>query len=206
MGTTERRQREKEELRQLILDGAAQVLAEHGYDKLSIRKVAEAIEYSPGTIYLYYRDKDELMLALHRKVFARKVERLAPLMNIEDPVERIMAMGRVYVQNAIEFPDDYYLMFVTRAPMEALACQDEEWHIGQTGFELLVQTIQEGIDKGAFRKEISVHGTALMLWSMVHGLSMLYLSDRIDVVQKMTNDNAAEEMFEQIEAVLKSGL
>lgn len=206
MGTTERRQREKDDLRQLILDGAAQVLAEHGYEKLSIRKVAEAIEYSPGTIYLYYRDKDELMLALHRKVFARKVERLAPLMDIEDPVERIMAMGRVYVQNAIEHPDDYYLMFVTRAPMEALACQDEEWHIGQTGFELLVETIQEGIDKGAFHKDISLHGSALMLWSMVHGLSMLYLSDRIGVVQKLTNENAAEQMFAQIESVLKAGL
>ena len=55
MGVTERKERERQEMRQRILDAAQQVFVEEGYEKASIRNIAERIEYSPATIYLYFK-------------------------------------------------------------------------------------------------------------------------------------------------------
>lgn len=204
MSITERKQREKEELRQLILDGATKVLQRDGYDNLSIRKVAKEIQYSPGTIYVYYRDKDELLLALHREIMACKTEQYLPLMQIEDPIERILEMGRIYIQIALDDPDAFHLMFVLNAPIIALACQDEEWDMGQTGFGFLVGFIQEAIDKGIFRSDIDANGLALMLWSSVHGLSMLHLSKRLDAFQDYTQAEPHNAFFTQTRLLLES--
>ena len=61
MGVQERRAREKKELRQEILDAAREMFVEDGYENVSMRKIAEKIEYSPTTIYLYFRDKADLL-------------------------------------------------------------------------------------------------------------------------------------------------
>lgn len=206
VGIADRKQREKEELRELILQGARAVLLRDGFEKVSIRKVANEIEYSPGTIYLYYKDKDELMLALHREAFACKIEVLAPLLQIEDPIERIATMGRTYVAHGLSQPDDYHLMFQAKRPMSALASLNEEWHLGQTGFHMLTQTLQEGIEKKIFRADLPVEGTALMLWSMVHGLTSLHLSERLNIMPEESRDRAVEEVFQQVERILQQCL
>jgi AcrR family transcriptional regulator len=72
MGIAERREREKEALRTLIIEAARDILSEQGLDALSMRAIAERIEYSPATIYLYFRDKDELI----REVVCAGFERL----------------------------------------------------------------------------------------------------------------------------------
>ena len=67
MGVKERREREKESLRQDILDVAREMFATEGYESVSMRKIADKIEYSPTTIYLYFKDKNELFYALKYK-------------------------------------------------------------------------------------------------------------------------------------------
>lgn len=74
-----RKQREKEEMRALILDAARKIFLEKGYEHTSIRNIAEKIEYSPGTIYLYFKEKDEIFHALHEEGFRRLLERCSPL-------------------------------------------------------------------------------------------------------------------------------
>ncbi|MBK7338149.1 MAG: helix-turn-helix transcriptional regulator [Saprospirales bacterium] len=61
MGINERKEREKVELRGLILKGAMEVFLEEGFENTSIRRIAERVEYSPGTIYVYFKDKDEIL-------------------------------------------------------------------------------------------------------------------------------------------------
>lgn len=85
MGIVQRKEREKEEMRRLILDAALRLFREHGYDGVSIRNIAEAIEYSPGTIYLYYKDKSEIFFALQFEAAALKRDHLLPVANIENP-------------------------------------------------------------------------------------------------------------------------
>src|SRR5215211_3409773 len=92
-----RKKKEKEDKRTLILDAARKIFLEKGFTQASIRNIAEEIEHSPGTIYLYFRDKDEIFHALHEEGFGRMLEKMEPLRFVSDPFERLKAMGRVYL-------------------------------------------------------------------------------------------------------------
>lgn len=69
MGIKQRKDREREEMKDLILDAAKRISIEEGFSKVSIRKIAEEIEYSPGTIYLYFKNRDEILFELHNLAF-----------------------------------------------------------------------------------------------------------------------------------------
>lgn len=204
MSTTTRRDRQRAELKALILAGARRVFERDGHDGVSIRKVAKAIEYSPGTIYLYYKDKDALMLALHRDAFRRKAGMFAPLMQVEDPMERLVAMGRSYIQHARSDPSDFHLMFVDDCPMLALRDEGQEWHTNNTSFQMLQATVQEGIDAGRFRENIRAESMAVTLWSMVHGCSMLILSERLGMLGDAGRERAVNDMFAQMRTLLEA--
>ncbi len=70
MGVQERRARQKESVREEILDAARTLFVKEGYEHVSIRKIAEKIEYAPGTIYLYFRDKAEILERLCEETFS----------------------------------------------------------------------------------------------------------------------------------------
>ena len=70
MAIKERKEREKQDMRNLIIESATQLFLKQGYDKTSIRSIAEDIEYSPATIYLYFKDKDEIFYVIHENAFA----------------------------------------------------------------------------------------------------------------------------------------
>src|SRR5260221_9833654 len=72
-----RQEREKQELRQAILAAAGELFLEQGYERFSMRKVAERIGYSPTTIYLYFRDKDDLLFTVIDDGFVRFGQQLA---------------------------------------------------------------------------------------------------------------------------------
>ena len=100
MSIIERKKREKEEMRRTILDAAKEIFLEKGFRSASIRNIAEKIEYSPGTIYLYFDDKDAIFHALHEDGFQRMLAMMQPLQHVADPMERLVAMGRVYMEFA----------------------------------------------------------------------------------------------------------
>ena len=120
MSIAERKQREKEEMRTLILDAARKVFLEKGYYQASIRNIAEEIDYSPGTIYLYFKDKDEIFHALHDEGFRRMLDKMQPLEHVADPFERLKAMGLVYLNIGLvlTFIHDRHMAKRTRAGRE----------------------------------------------------------------------------------------
>src|SRR6266480_7329254 len=110
-----RQDQEKQELRQAILTTAAELFLEQGYEHFSLRKVAERIGYSPTTIYLYFRDKDDLLFTVVDEGFTRFGQQLAAAAaSTEDPWERIIALGRAYVAFGLQNPVYYQLMFMQR--------------------------------------------------------------------------------------------
>ncbi|MDQ6763855.1 MAG: TetR/AcrR family transcriptional regulator, partial [Bacteroidota bacterium] len=129
MTVANRKQREKEEMRTLILDAVRSIFLEKGYDQTSIRNIAERIEYSPGTIYLYFKEKDEIFHALHEEGFRRMLTRMQPLQHVADPFERLKALGKVYIEFAQENKDFYDLMFIVQAPMNME--EVEKWKMGE---------------------------------------------------------------------------
>src|SRR5919112_1174148 len=94
-----RREQQKEDLRRTILDAAAGLFVEHGYEALSMRQIAERIGYSATTIYRYYEDKDDLLFAIVQDGFLRFGQQLAKAaQSSDDPRERLPALGHAYIE------------------------------------------------------------------------------------------------------------
>ncbi|MCU0340912.1 MAG: TetR/AcrR family transcriptional regulator [Spirosomaceae bacterium] len=181
MGILERKEREKEEMRRKILDAARKLFLEQGFEKTSIRNIADAIEYSPATIYLYYKDKNELLFALHEEAFLKMMEELSKVVSVKDPFERLVEMGHQYIKYAVENPELYDLMFIMTAPMETLACRDEIWEDGMKSFCLLQTVVEQCITGGYFKKDLDVEIASLTIWSYMHGLVTIYLKNRMNM-------------------------
>ncbi|WP_443944476.1 TetR/AcrR family transcriptional regulator [Pedobacter sp. AW1-32] len=181
MGIKERKEKHKEDLRQRILDAAKDLFLKDGYDATSIRKIAEKIEFSPTTIYLYYKDKADIMYALHQEGFKVLASQFSVLRYVSDPFERLKAMGRVYMGFAIENPDFYELMFIMKEPIEFIKthCGDMEWLEGDEAFAALTKTVDDCKTAGYFLK-FDTTTFALNVWSLMHGLCSLKLQGHLD--------------------------
>ena len=114
--TSNRREREKNERRQLILETARTLFVEHGYDAVTLRKVAERIEYSTTAIYAHFKDKKALIEELVHQDMAAHMALFAEATTIADPVERLCELGRRYVAFGLELPNHYWLMFIAKRP------------------------------------------------------------------------------------------
>ena len=110
MGISDRKERERSELKTKILVATAKILVDEGYEKTTIRKVAEAIEYSPRTVYLYFKDKDSLLMEIIEEGFASTLEkrsRLKQSLDYSNP-EQIFGMQiMANIQTALSSPNLY---------------------------------------------------------------------------------------------------
>jgi len=190
MGIEDRKQRHKEDLKETILRAAKELFLEKGYEATSMRNIAEKIEYSPATIYLHFKDKNEVFYALHKEGFRMLVSAFKTLESVSDPFERLKAMGHVYVNFANENPDFYQLMFVMAQPLEVLKldltlCWDE----GDDAFRVLLETVNECQQRGYF-KGFEPNGLSFMFWSTVHGLASLNTSGHLDHVRQVKTEMA----------------
>jgi AcrR family transcriptional regulator len=112
MGITDRRIRQKEEVRVSILDTAWEMVVTEGWASFSIRKVADAIEYSVPVIYSHFENKDAILLEFNRKGFKLLAEGLAQAKKgLPDPADQIRAMGKAYWDFAFKNKEYYQLMF-----------------------------------------------------------------------------------------------
>ena len=203
MGIVERKEREREEMRKLILDGAQKLFLANGFEKVSIRNIADEIEYSPATIYLYYKDKNELLFALHQRGFAQMVQEFQPLLLLNDPFEKLVEMGRSYIRFAVENPELFDLMFIMTAPMDKL--DKEDWVEGDQAFGLLMQVVQECMDTGVFQKH-DVQATAMMIWSGIHGYTALFLRKRLGMFPECDRQMIMDDAFNLFCETLRRGL
>ncbi len=175
----ERRAREKEALRELILRAAGEVFLERGYDGLSMRQVAERIGYTATTIYLYFRNKDDLLFELLNDGYAELGRRLAGAAAAErDPLQRLAAIGRAYIAFGLEHPLLYQVMFMRRADFLAVRFNesrddaDAARHINP--FNVLAQAVTAALEAGVL-KPGDVMTYTMSLWALVHGLVSLAL-------------------------------
>ncbi len=150
MGITERKVREKEAMRKIIIDAALKLFVDEGYENVSIRKIANAIEYSPAAIYLYFEDKDAIFYELHNIGFSEFYKRQLEIQSIKDPVNRLIAHGRTYIKFAIENPEYYDIMFIANSPLKKIK-KKENWEVGQRTFEALRLNVSQCKEIGLFK-------------------------------------------------------
>src|SRR3954469_6133372 len=106
MGVKERRERERTQVRERILDAALEVFASEGLEGVTMRALADAIEYTPPVIYAHFRDKDAIIQELcYRQLrsLAASFANFSPF----HPVERLGRIGYVYIDFAVEHPSHF---------------------------------------------------------------------------------------------------
>ncbi len=196
MGITERKDREKTELKTQILNAARKLFLEQGFDKTSMRNIADLIEYSPGTIYHHFADKNAIFHALHSEGFRELGRRMMVLSAVADPLERLKAMGRIYVQYALENSDMYDLMFIKDEPIDSVQ-DDKPWEEANDVFGGLRMTVEECFAKGYFPGH-DVEPFSYMIWSAVHGMVSLHIRKRCDVIDHTACQDIVGESFESL--------
>jgi AcrR family transcriptional regulator len=183
MGTKERRERERDTVRTMILDAARELFAANGYEGVSMRAIAEKIEYSPTLIYQYFEDKETLIRELCNADFGSLAERLNETMQIVDPLERLRQCGREYVNFGITYPNHYRLMFMTPLPVKH---DEAEWEAKrgkpETDAYAFVQLlVKKAAEEGALRdSNADIEIVSQTLWAGLHGVIALEIAMRRD--------------------------
>jgi AcrR family transcriptional regulator len=179
LGTAERREREKQELRTRILDAARELFAEEGYDAVTMRRIAERIEYSPTAIYFHFRDKHALMQELCDEDFGALAGEFVKIAAIADPIDRLRRIGQAYVAFGLSHRNHYRLMFMTPHP-EALRPEDSRLTRGnpeEDAYAFLKATVAEAIAKGRLRAELDdADLVSQMVWAGTHGVVSLHIA------------------------------
>jgi AcrR family transcriptional regulator len=176
MGVIERREREREEIQARILDAARDLFLAEGFERVTMRRIAEAIEYSPTAIYHHFEDKDDLFRALCRRDFGRLLGAFREHPLPADPVERVRALGLAYARFAVENPNHYRFMFMTPFKPDHKPEPDDPGHLS---FGVLRDAVAEAVASGAFRPE-PVDRIAQILWANLHGAVALLVTLRPD--------------------------
>jgi AcrR family transcriptional regulator len=179
MGTRERRVREREGKRDIILQVARDILAESGPHALSLREVARRAEYSPASLYEYFRDREAILLALFSEGFQRFGDALNNVPTDQPTPARLRGLALAYIDFAAANPQHYELMFAQPYPtFEPDA--EADTHAWAT-FQILVQCIADGVADGSFRPldDTGVLVMALTQWSALHGFVSLQHAGRM---------------------------
>ena len=174
MGSKERREREKESLRQEILDAAREMFVSEGYENVSMRKIAERIEYSPTTIYLYFEDKAAIFESLCDETFAKLIEKQEALAKKHrDPLIRLRECGRAYIHFGLEHPNHYRVAFMQ--PHSLGEQRSFEETMGYRAFSFLRANVEECVREKKFRR-IDVDLASQAIWAATHGLTSLLIT------------------------------
>ncbi len=155
------------------------LFVEEGFSNVSIRRIAELIEYSPTTIYLYFKDKDEIFFNLHDIGFQKLQEFNSNLDELHNPLLRLHKMGENYIRFGMDNPEYYDLMFIQREPMTKLTEMGCEWKNGDAALTRLKNTLIECMEKGYIAKA-DPGLLSLSVWSTVHGLVSLAIRERLE--------------------------
>lgn len=202
MGTKERRERERSDTREKILDAARELFITKGYDKVSMRQVADKIEYSATALYGHFADKEALFLELCHEDFHRLAVLFGGLTKVADPVERLKRIGYAYIDFGIKNPNHYRMMFMTAHPafQEKHNEQMGKGNPEEDSYAFLRITVEEALREGAFRDDLKDPDLiAQTLWAAVHGVISLQIAKSADHwVQWTSLKKRAETMIDGV--------
>lgn len=183
------------DLRQEILQAAKTLFLNHGYSNTSMRKIAKQVGISATSIYLHYKDKADVIHALHQEGFKVLTAQFEILANVEDPFERLSAFGRCYLKFAIENRGYYEIMFIMKEPLAhilQMKAEDKGWAEGQMAFETLLNTVKDCQAIGYFKK-LDPNALALLVWANMHGLCALKNNGHLKLVAERKLDGEVDD-------------
>jgi len=172
----ERRQRERVQTRQKILDAARRMFVQRGYEATTMRAIAAKIGYTPTAIYHHFEDKEALVAELSALDFRAFAQALRDIGAVADPVERLRRTGRAYVAFGVANPMHYQFLFMTRRPKESPTRAGQR-DPGEDAYGFLRQTCADAIAAGRMRPEFTdADEVAQIAWGAMHGLVALHIA------------------------------
>jgi AcrR family transcriptional regulator len=203
LGVKERHEREREAVGRAILDAARELFVAEGYSNVSIRKIAERIEYSPAAIYSYFPGKDDIFFALAAEGFTRLDEAIKQAAGDPDPLEDLRNCWWAFYRFSKDQREFFHLMFVDRS----VPAITQQW----PGFGLLEQMIgrvaariQRSIDAGRFPPSLDPQVALHVVWAAMMGPSVLGCACRLAPGEDC--DALARDVLETTIAGLASGV
>ena len=180
MGLKERQERDREAVSRSILDAARELFVTHGYQEVSIRKIAEKIEYSPAAIYSYFPSKDDIFFALAEEGFRLLFSYGASPRAADalDPMDAIRAMFWRYYEFSKEHREYFALMFLDRSVPRISKNWNRFGFVGEMRHEMVVR-IQQAIDSGAFPAGTEPMAVFRVLLTSLHGAATMKICDRL---------------------------
>jgi AcrR family transcriptional regulator len=197
MGITERRIRQKEEVRSSILSTAWQMVKEEGWQSLSIRKIADAIEYSVPVIYDHFENKETIMLEFAKEGFqllSKRIQKAKEKSNT--PVEQIKAIADAYWNFAFKNKEHYQLMY----GMGMQGCEMEKCFPEGSDFRSAVLEPVTTLISKSKNPDVNPCLKYFTFWSILHGLiSIKSMNSNVsDEVNKMVMDDAVEGFIKNL--------
>jgi len=178
MGTKERRARQKQALRQTILATARRLFVEEGYERVTMRQIAQEIEYTPGIIYTHFADKKALFKCLCGEIYSelgKIVESIAH--GGGSPLDRLRLGLGAYIRFGLANPELYRLAFLVEAPFGPADNPIQAGAPAGHAYNLMCEVIGQGIQCGEVRP-VQPQAAAQTLWAAVHGLAALLITDQ----------------------------
>jgi len=184
MGIQERKEREKERRRQQIIVAAKRVFSEKGFNKATMEDIAKEAELSPGTLYLYFKNKEELYASLSLRILqylhirvthVNKETSLTPDKKLSALME---AMYDVYEFDPLIIINMFHLQSSETLKNLSESLLDEIKDLSKKSIGAIAKIFEEGIEQGIYEDR---HPTALadIFWAMFSGVVLWEASKKI---------------------------
>ena len=203
VATSSPAERRRNKIRARILSAAETVFAREGAEGLSIRRLAENIDYSPAAIYKYFNSKDELVDELKETFFELILENVHRIADTSTPFyDRARDCVATYIRVAAEKPHHYAAAFAGESTSSGPVDNEPGFDQSKKGqaFNVLRNMISEGVENGAFRAEIDPSLAAKSVWASMHGLAMMIAHIPSYPALKLGQPSMAREDFFEFHA------
>ena len=203
MGISERKEREKEHRRNTIVDAAEKVIFSKGLENATMDDIAEKAELSKGTLYLYFKSKEQLYMAIIVRAFSVQNRLFTEAFHSsETGLEKVKAIGGSYAKFYKDYPNYFNAMMYYELLQIDLKTMDEITQIcirdGEKNLGMLTEAIDIGKNDGSIRKDIDTFDLALLLWSTSNGVMQFSMvkGDIMNYLYSKTPQDLMEAYFE----------
>ncbi|MCC5907166.1 MAG: TetR/AcrR family transcriptional regulator [Balneolaceae bacterium] len=182
-------------LREEILDATKDLLLEYGFSKLSMRKIAGRVNVTATSIYLYFKNKDDLLLALIEESIENLKKALSDAAGESKGVmQQLRSVSMAYINYALEHPREYEIIFMVR-PEEMPTYPKEKFRQIRSGYTLLAEVLEKGKEEQQFETDDSLLA-AYAMWSQLHGVVSVIINKRLDA--KVSTEEFIGQAVDQI--------
>ena len=183
-------------LREEILEVSKDILIQDGFSKMSMRRIARRANVTATSIYLYFKNKDDLLLALIEESINDLKNALQEVVDPgKDFIQQLEDMARAYIRFALEHPKEYEIIYMVR-PEEMPKYPREKFNEVRSAYELLAGIISDGKEQNLIEVDDPLI-SAYTIWAQIHGVVSVMLNKRLDtrIPREKFTDQAVDHII-----------